>query len=368
MKTKNFVNRLYEAAVSTDAYIRYYCGQGDYEIRYSGNFRILKKIVMPLGSSHPQSGLWQVQYEAVRCGEASIYNAAFLARRDKPPRMIMTRPGTTLVSPGLYGDMRPSLFAQATVGAGKESCHDIRIVDTALIDERQNIVVKGVVFSSVVQEVWTLDVCWQPVMLTVVFSEIEGKPGTSVAIKDPVKLPVTARIPGTIQKDGSRDGVVSLDEIAELRQRVEAFDLKGSVPITKIFDAMKALDTIKKKAAENLDDYQYLLATLYLEGKGAGIPKNINTAAYWALRAAYERNLRAINLVARIYETGAWMIKDEDEAKKWYRFAGNVERLGNLNAKKKTSKTKPKSKSFFDFLKSSSPPPANDDHDTSDRP
>lgn len=372
MNNQAFSKRLYEAAVTTDAFRRYRCGRGQYVVRFTGKYLELSPVVMPSGAAHPESGSWQVQFDVTRCDETKTYNAIFSSRPGLPPRMMPTHPGTTRVSRQLFADMSVGLLAKAAVTAGKDKCSKFRVIDTQFIDEKRDVTVKGVHFISFSRERWTIDVCWQPVEAIVEFVQRTGVPGTSIVIKDTRKLPVTVKPPGAVAKDGTRTVLVSLNEMLDLLNRIQAGDTQEPVKI------------IKKKAAQNYEQYQYLLATLYIQGKG--VPKDISGSAYWAMRAANEGHGRAMDLIGAIYEGGYWVIQDFDVAEQWYQKAVKqgehvstkslrrlemkralLARAKNNSPRTPVSTAKPKSKGLFDFLKPSSSPPTNE-NDTKDRP
>lgn len=360
MKGQAFSARLYEAAVTTDAYRRYHCGRGKYVVRFTGKFRELVPVVMSTEATHPESGSWQVQYDVTRCDETKTYNAIFTGRPNWPPRMVPTHPGTTRVTQQLFADMSIGLLANAAVVAGRDKCSMFRVIDTQFIDEKRNFVFKGVTFVSFARERWTIDVCWQPVEAIVEFVQRQGIPGTSFVIGDIKKLPMTTKPPGTLSKDGTRTVLTSLKELSGLLSRIKAGDTGESVTI------------IKEKAYKNYDWYQYVLATLYLQG--IGVPKDISASAYWAMRAANEGHGRAMDLIRAIYEGGLWVIQDFEVAEHWYRKAVDSgepmskNSLKRLEAKKALiarhengSTRQEKGSGLFDFLKPSTSSPSTDD-------
>jgi TPR repeat protein len=84
---------------------------------------------------------------------------------------------------------------------------------------------------------------------------------------------------------------------------------------------------LQKSARGHCPQAQYDFAMLYLEGKV--IAKNVANALYWAELAAQNDYIYAILFLAKCYEEGVIVEKDENKAKNYYRKAA---KLGNTDS------------------------------------
>ena len=343
-----FAKRLFEAAITADAYRRYYCDHTDYLIEHKKDVSVYEPVIMPDGALHATSGLWRVRYVVKRCGERATYNAVFHAREGMPPKWFLDLPGLTRASPKLYNRMKGTLQLMAGLNAGHPNCKDIRVKDTKPDGEYSSFDTKTRVKTKYYREKWVIDVCTNEIELEVGIEKTDNVDKADISIGG-----INNVRKRSVHTD-SRSYTVSLNEMFQLLDRIHAGDTK------------EPLERIKTYALNNQSDYQYILATLYLEGKG--VPKDISGVAYWAMRAAFDYHPRAMNLVGNIYELGIWVIQDFEIAEKWYRKALtggdklSAQALKRLQSKH-SSKSQ-KSKGIFDFLKpTSQPPPANGNTD-----
>jgi hypothetical protein len=271
----------------------------DYDFRGVTGYEELKPVVMSPGAQHPEDGIWRTRYIVISCGEPRSYSAVFAGRAEMHPAMVPSHPGTTGASAQLFRDMRASLSIQAKQAVDNSNCKDVRLVDTKVQDEKRDFVDQGVKVISFIREVWTVDVCRTLVDLNVTFLQRKGVPGTSFSISQSGKKPRKSVSPS--------QNLVPVSEVRALLERIVAGDTGEPVAI------------IRQRAGEGLALFQYYLAVLHIQGKG--VPRDATAATYWALRAAYNGNGQAMDLVGAIYEGGLWIVQDFEVAKKWYRKA-----------------------------------------------
>lgn len=88
---------------------------------------------------------------------------------------------------------------------------------------------------------------------------------------------------------------------------------------TKPLKLTNKINTLLKKANRGDATAQFQLAKIY--DIGEGIPKNEKEAVKWYRKAAEQGQADAQNNLAICYETGKGVLKDEKEAVKWYRKA-----------------------------------------------
>jgi len=346
LESKPFKLRLIEAAITTDAYRRLHCT--DYDFRGTTGFEELKPVVMPPGAQHPESGIWRSRFTVISCGEMRSYSAVFSSRPGLHPRMVPSHPGTTGATAQLARDMRSSLSVQAMQAANNRDCKDVRLVDTKMQDEKRDFVEQGVKVILLTHELWSVDVCGTVVDLNVTFLQRAGVPGTSYTISQSDSAPR--------KSISATEYLIPVSEVAALLDRIVAGDTAEPVAV------------IQRRAQEGQPVFQYLLAILHREGKG--VAKDPTAVAYWALRAAYNGERDAMDLVGTIYTARLWIVQDFDVAEQWYRRAVAKGRKASerslvllaLMRERATrgSEQKGTSKSLSDFLKPSQSPAKND--------
>ncbi|MDA0341490.1 MAG: hypothetical protein O3B74_07830, partial [Proteobacteria bacterium] len=159
VKTAAFTIRLREAAISTDAYLGRDCDSAYQTTLLSVLHQPEPALSMPEASEHPVSGIWRTRYRLERCGETLIYNAIFGGKADGPANMRISMPGNTATGSALAREIRADIKDSALERADMKRCTDQRIVDTQAEAPLKEAESDGSVWTKLVHEVWSIDVC-----------------------------------------------------------------------------------------------------------------------------------------------------------------------------------------------------------------
>jgi hypothetical protein len=319
--TKGFARRLTEAAITNDAYLGRDCAK-PYQTRpLSVLHQPEPPLFMPEGTEHPRAGIWRVRYRVERCGARLIYNAVFGARPDAAPNMRISTPGTSAAGSELAREMRSDIGDTALKRAGMEKCTDQRIADTSAEPASKEVESDGSIWSELTREVWTMDVCGRL-----------------------VDIPL---------HHGYRDGVgypqYIIDDAGDAKWRPSGRSVPRDIDLPRLQSALlqvasgkagASLDYLWAEARREVPFAQTVIAGLLRDGTAA-IPRDIDRAAFWALRASYGGYPGAMELVGDLYESGAWIVRDRRLAAAWYRRAAE---RGSATAKEKLKAMAKKSK------------------------
>lgn len=295
-----FARRLLEAAITNDAYLGRDCPK-PYVVK---PLAVLQQpepaFEMPEGAAHPTTGIWRVRYEVARCDATLIYNAIFGARADAPPNMRISTPGTTSAGSELAREMRSDIRDTALEHAEMERCSDQRIVDTASEPMRREVQSDGSIWSEFTRETWTMDVCGRLVEIALHHGFRDGVGYPQYIIEDtdePVWRPSGRSVP----KD------IDLPRLQTALVQVASGETGAS------------LDYLWAEARREVPFAQTVIAGLLRAG--TAMPRDMDRAAFWALRASYGGYPGAMEMVADIYANGEWIVTDRRLAAAWYRRA-----------------------------------------------
>ena len=308
--TKGFALRLKEAAITNDAYLGRDCATDYKTIPLAILHQPEPPLSMPEGAEYPVAGIWRVRYQVERCGAKLVYNAVFGASADSSPNMRISTPGTTTAGSELAREMRSDFGDTALERAGMEKCTDQRIVDTVAKPLRRDAESDGSIWSELTREIWTMDVCGRLVDIPLHhgFRDGVGYPQYIIEDTDEAKWRPSGR---AVPKD------------------VDLARLQTALLQVATGRAGASLDYLWTEARREVPFAQTVIAGLLKDGTGA-IPRDIDRAAYWALRAAYGGYPGAMEMVGDLYESGGWIVRDRRLAAAWYRRA--IER-GSATAK-----------------------------------
>lgn len=103
--------------------------------------------------------------------------------------------------------------------------------------------------------------------------------------------------------------------MSEARTTLDIEALKAQLPIA----AEKVFAQLLEAALDGLRDAQYLLAQMYMEGKG--VQPDAASALHWYTVAASQGDRLAMNMVGRCHELGQGTVADPAMAAVWYRRA-----------------------------------------------
>ena len=310
--TKGFARRLTEAAITNDAYLGRDCATPYRTSPLAVLHQDEPPLAMPEGSKHPQAGIWRVRYRVERCGAKLVYNAVFGARAGAAPNMRISAPGTSAAGSELAREMRSDIGDTALERAGMEKCTDQRIVDTSAEPMLKNVDSDGSIWSERTREIWTMDVCGRL-----------------------VDIPL---------HHGYRDGVgypqYIIDDAGDAKWRPSGRSVPRDVDLPRLQTALlqvasgkagASLDYLWAEARREVPFAQTVIAGLLRDGTAA-IPRDIDRAAFWALRASYGGYPGAMEMVGDLYESGGWIVRDRRLAAAWYRRAAE---RGSITAKAK---------------------------------
>jgi len=306
-----FARRLVEAAITNDAYLGRDCPKP-----YTAKpLAVLKQpepeFAMPEGAAHPTEGIWRVRYQVRRCDAALTYNAIFGARRDAPPNMRISTPGTTSAGSELAREMRSDIQETALEYAGMERCSDQRSIDTTAEPMRREVESDGSIWSEFTQEIWTMDVCGRLVEIALHHGFRDGVGYPQYIIEDtdePTWRPSGRSVPKDIDLPRLQSALVQV-----------ASGKTGA-----------SLDYLWAEARREVPFAQTVIAGLL--HAGTAMPRDMDRAAFWALRASYGGYPGAMEMVGDLYATGEWIVTDPRLAAAWYRRA--IER-GSTSAREK---------------------------------
>ena len=306
-----FARRLVEAAITNDAYLGRDCPK-PYTVKPVEALQQPEpSLTMPEGSAHPTKGIWRVRYQVTRCEATLTYNAIFGARADAPPNMRISTPGTTTAGSELAREMHSDIRVTALEHAGMERCSDQRIVDTVAKPLRREVESDGSIWSEFTQETWTMDVCGRLVEIALHHGFRDGVGYPQYIIEDadePDWKPSGRSVPKDI-------------DLARLQSAlVEVASGKTGA----------SLDYLWAEARREVPFAQTVIAGLLRAG--TAMPRDMDLAAFWALRASYGGYPGAMEMVGDIYATGEWIVSDKRLAAAWYRRA--IEHGGESAMKK----------------------------------
>ena len=321
VNTKGFTRRLTEAAITNDAYLGRDCPM-PYQTRPLDILHQPEpKLSMPTGTEHPVAGIWRARYRVKRCGAKLVYNAVFGARPGDAPNMRISTPGSTTAGSELAREMRSDIGDTAVERADMETCTDRRIVDTVAEPVRKDAESDGSIWSRLTREVWTMDVCGRL-----------------------VDIPL---------HHGFRDGVgyaqYIIEDADETKWRPSGRSVPKDIDLVRLQAALlqvasgkagASLDYLWAEARREVPFAQTVIAGLLRDGTAA-IPRDMDRAAFWALRASYGGYPGAMEMVGDLYESGAWIVRDRRLAAAWYRRAAE---RGSDAAKAKLAAMKKKAK------------------------
>ena len=214
--------------------------------------------------------------------------------------MRISVPGNTAAGSALAREIRAEIKDTALERADMKLCTDQRIVDTKAIPPLKETESDGSVWTKLIHEVWTIDVCGRLVDIALHHGFRDGvgyRQYVLEAIDAPLWRPSGRSVPKSIDLPGLQTA---------LQQVVTG-------------NASASLDYLWAEARREVPFAQTVIAGLLRNGAGA--ERNIDRAAFWALRAAYGGYPGAMELVGDIYESGSWIVRDQRLAAAWYRRA-----------------------------------------------
>jgi hypothetical protein len=318
--TVAFARRLKEAAITNDAYLGRSCAKPYQTKPLSILHQPEPPLSMPKGADYPDVGIWRVRYALERCGEKITYNAVFGARAGETPNMRISTPGTTMAGSELAREIRSEIGDTALERASMEKCSDQRIVDTVSRSMLRDAESDGSIWSELTNEVWTMDVCGRLVDIPLQhgFRDGVGYPQYIIDGSDDEKWRPSGR---SVPKD------VDLNRLQTALLEVASGKSGAS------------LGYLWAEARREVPFAQTVIAGLLRDG--IGMPRDIDRAAFWALRASYGGYPGAMEMVGDLYESGGWIVRDRRLAAAWYRRAierGSTTAKAKLESMRKSSK------------------------------
>jgi hypothetical protein len=160
--------------------------KSDYNIK-PDNVMVWQPIDFPDGKQNPVKGVWEVRYQAQRCGDSKFYNAVFIASGDgnTVPEVHAYYPGATSASPLLIKDALQSVVPAAlAVNPNAKDCKDVDMFDMNVTQEAHNVTEKGKALKGVWNETWTLYVCGSLVDVPITFIPDATGGGTTFAVNN----------------------------------------------------------------------------------------------------------------------------------------------------------------------------------------
>ena len=309
--TRAFTTRLREAAIANDAYLGRACPERYRTTLLSVLHQPTPALAMPKDAAHPTAGIWRAHYRVERCGEASVYNAVFGGRAQGPPNMRISNPGTTAAGSELARQMRTDIADAARALAALDACLDQRIVDTEAGEPESDVEADGSGWSRLTRETWSIDVCGRLVDVALVHGFRDGVHRPQFVIDDTKEA--TWRPSGrSVAKD------IDLSLLQEALLQVVSGNPGAS------------LDYLWAEARREVPFAQTVIANLFRNG--TGVERDMDRAAFWALRAAYDDYAPAMVMVGEIYQAGSWVVRDRRLAAAWFRRAVKA---GSATAKPK---------------------------------
>jgi hypothetical protein len=311
IETVGFARRLKEAAITNDAYLGRDCTRSYNTKSLSILHQPEPPLSMPKGARHPVSGIWRMRYEVERCDAKLVYNAVFGAHAGGAPNMRISTPGKTTAGSELAREMRSEIGETALEHAGMEKCTDQRIVNTSADPLRRDVESDGSIWSELTNEVWTMDVCGRLVDISLHhgFRDGVGYPQYIIIDADEPKWRPSGR---SVPKD------VDLPRLQTALLQVASGKAGAS------------LDYLWSEARREVPFAQTVIAGLLRDG--TGLKRDIDRAAFWALRASYGGYPGAMEMVGDLYDSGGWIVRDRRLAAAWYRRAAE---RGSASAKAK---------------------------------
>lgn len=322
-KTETFSNRLKEAAITNDAYLGRDCATGYTTALLTVLHQPEPPLSMPKEAKHPVAGIWRARYRVKRCGKALVYNAVFGAQPSGAPNMRISTPGTSTAGSELAREMREDMEDTALDLAGMGKCSDKRFVDTRAEPERPDVESNGSTWSAFTREVWTIDVCGRLVDIPLHHGFRDGVGYPQYVFED-VDAPKWRPSGRSVPKD------VDLPRLQSALLQVASGKPGAS------------LDYLWAEARREVPFAQTVIAGLLRDG--TGLKRDIDRAAFWALRASYGGYPGAMEMVGDLYETGSWIVRDRRLAAAWYRRAaerGSASAKAKLAAMAKPAQAKP---------------------------
>lgn len=298
--SRAFIRRLREAAIVNDAYLGRACPEQYRPSLLSVLHQPTPALAMPEGAEHPTTGIWRARYTIERCGEAPVYNAVFGGRPNQPPNMRISNPGTTAAGSELAREMREDIADAALELADLETCSDQRIVDTRADEAELNVQADGSEWARLTRETWSIDVCGRQVDVALAHG-----------LRDGVHRPqyVIEHGDGPVWKPSGRSVAKDIDPIR----------LQSALHAVISGDIGASLDYLWGEARREVPFAQTVIAGLFRDG--VGVERNMDRAAFWALRAAYDGYAPAMEMIGEIYQAGSWVVRDQRLAAAWYRRA-----------------------------------------------
>jgi hypothetical protein len=295
-----FARRLVEAAITNDAYLGRDCPK-PYVVK---PLAVLQQpeptFAMPTDAAHPSAGIWRVRYEVTRCDATLTYNAIFGARKDAPPNMRISTPGTTSAGSEMAREMRSDIRDTALEHAEMERCSDQRIVDSVAKPLRREVESDGSIWSEFTQEIWTMDVCGRLVEIALHHGFRDGVGYPQYIIED------------TNEPDWRPSG-------RSVPKDIDLARLQSALVEVASGKTGASLDYLWAEARREVPFAQTVIAGLLRAG--TAMPRDMDRAAFWALRASYGGYPGAMEMVGDIYATGEWVVTDRRLAAAWYRRA-----------------------------------------------
>ena len=304
-----FSSRLKEAAITNDAYLGFSCAY-NYTIsilsisQQPDTSIIFNKDISP----HPQNGIWRIRYELKRCDQKNIYNVILGGNKNGPPFIRISTPGMTKANSQLAKQMRPYISIAAMQRADLKECANQRFVDTKYLTKENNTLWENMRWKQLVIEIWKIDVCGRLVTLQIGHGSNISNPNRNFAIQ---------KYKGSDWVSSGRRVPASQDP--EVIQKLLLEIIKGN--------QAAVMEYLWTAANREIPHAQTLLAFLF--ENGIEVDANMDRAAFWALRAAYNGYPPAMRLIASIYEKGTWQTKDKNLAAAWKKRAERAE----MNAK-----------------------------------
>ena len=300
-----FGSRLKEAAITNDAYLGFSCPT-KYDVlivsisRQPDTSIIFNRDISP----HPQSGIWRVRYEVTRCDQNNIFNVILGGNQSGPPFMRVSTPGTTKANSELTRQMRPYISLAAMHRADLKECTNKRFVDTKYLSKRNNVLWENMRWKQLIIEAWKIDICGRLVTLQVGHGSNISNPNRHFAIK----------------KYKKSDWVLSERRIPTPQNPIIMQKLLLKIAKGNQTALMEYLWTAANKEVPYA---QTVLAFLFQNG--IEVDPNMDRAAFWALRAAYNGYPPAMRLIASIYQKGTWKTQDKKLAAAWSKRANRAE-------------------------------------------
>ena len=301
VKSKLFNDRLREAAIINDAYLGFSC-PSNYTISL---LTIVKQknpalIINEAVHTHPLSGIWRARYEVIRCGKKNIFNAIFGGNKTTSPYMRISVPGSTKANSELARAIRPYVTKTAMQLADFKKCQNQRLINTEVQLEQNDIEWAKMKWKRLTNEIWTIDLCGRLVKIKLGHGSNATNPNKLFLVK---KYDKPNWVPSGRILVGSNDSLAIQNTFYEI----------ASGNTTALMEYLWAA------ANEEIPHAQTVLSLLFKNG--IIVDKDMDRAAFWAFRAAYNNYAPAMKLIATIYNKGLWISKDQRLASAWLKRA-----------------------------------------------